>query len=404
VGQHHGSDGGTRRRLAVRVRRLLLACAALMATTAKHARAAPPQMLGADEDSATDHAALTVPRFSIGAGANRYLLVGVDLVGAGAAVSSISWEGQTLAAIGVAAAGGGCRAELWGLTDPVAGNHLLTVTLNQTASLVVGLVAFAGVDQINPTGTFAQATGSNSSVSLTIPGIASSFMVASTCLGGNWPASVSGVPSGQTTAGNPLWDSTQQDVVGLGAGRLAGGTASNVSWSIAGNGKSFVWGAGGVALNPVGTAPDPPDAASSPDAATPDAAADRGPADASTPAVDARPGSADSSSAADARPAPDLLAPPRDAMVTPQGDDGEMGAPDSSGADGPDDAENARADSAAGPDGGVTGAGPDGGVTVVNTRLAVGCACRAAGAGDSGNPPLVLLIPLLLMVRRSWRR
>jgi hypothetical protein len=390
VQQGQGSDGRTRQTSVVRVRLLLAVWAGLSAATAARAWAVPPQMLASDENSGSNLQLFTFSRFSVGMSANRYLIVGVDVVGA--AVSSVSWDSQALGAIGVAAAsGGGCRTELWGVANPTAGTHTLTVMLNQNAPAVVGVVAFGGVDQVNPTGSFAQVAGANSSVNITIPGVASSFIVGSACLGGNWPASISNAPSGQATSGSPLWDSTQADVVGLGAGRVGGGAGSNVSWSIAGNGHNFVWAAGGVALNPVGTAP--PDAAPPPDTGAPDRAADvTMPAvdapppvtDAPPPATDARP-AGDGSGMAD-RTATDALSPVGDALVPPEGDQKD-GPPGSSVDAAPGDADGS--------------AGADGGATIATTRLAVGCACRAARPAGSGGVPIVLVISLLLIHRRS---
>lgn len=376
-GRRPGSRGAHPRPLPHPIARLVVA--AIMAVAAP--ASAAPVVVDSAENSASSRATLTVPGVTPGMGMNRYLVVGVNIADVdNSTVRSVSLESQPLALLGVATTGGGggCRSELWGLASPASGGRAVTVTLSRTASLVVGVMALSGVDPVWPTGTFVQASGGSSPVNISVPGAASGYVLASACLGGSWPANIASAPAAQVTTGTSFWDSTQQNIVGIGSGRLSGFGGSHVSWTISSGGVPFTWAAAGIALNAVGT-PPPPDAAP-PDGSPPDAAApDTTPIDAAVPPPDGPP----------VPDAPDVKAAPADSR--------DDGAPrDTADAARPADRAPAADATPGGPPTDVAGARQA-------VRLAVGCACRTTRHDDGSSASLGLLAASWLILRRCSR-
>jgi|GEM_PF-3590334 len=89
---------------------------------------------------------------TVSAGSNRILVVGVSCGGSSPAYgTSVTYAGQALTLLG------GfnhpsvfIRTELWYLLNPAVGTADVTVTLNTSASLVIGAISLTGVDQTNP--------------------------------------------------------------------------------------------------------------------------------------------------------------------------------------------------------------------------------------------------------------
>lgn len=110
---------------------------------------------------------ITTSNLTVGAGANRALVVQVALGGSVTALA-LKWDNlgtpQSLAVItGATAAQSGTpfeRVELWGLVAPTSGAKQLSVTWTTARDVYVNGVAWTGVDQTGGTTTFPHGTGS----------------------------------------------------------------------------------------------------------------------------------------------------------------------------------------------------------------------------------------------------
>jgi hypothetical protein len=373
---------------------LLAAAGALCSAVASQALAAPVVFDGATQDSASATDAITLTKLTVSAGANRFLIVGVEVAGNTTAVARITWSQTPLTRLGATVSGGGspCRAELWALVEPRTGNNALDVVLTSSAAFGVGAAAYSGVDPDSPTGPFVTAGGSGTPVSLDLAAPSGRPLVASACLGGRWTtgspqAAADAVPgAGQQT----LWDFTEPGIVGIGSHRLAGGQ-SPLRWDISSS-FSYAWTAAGVWLTPVGLAP-PADAAAPPDAPS----ADRQPEDATLPAADA-PAVSDTQGSVGER------GPGAGADVAPA-PDGGAGAADAGTAPGADASADRVPGGGALDASGVEDAGAaslEGGAAR-EINLGVGCACRA-GQGAATSGVTSVLVSVVALGWRAFRR
>jgi MYXO-CTERM domain-containing protein len=315
--------------------------------------------------------------FTVGAGADRLLLVGVSTARSDVSVTGVSWRGvagSRVIAHNVNQPGRDCRSELWRIIDPPSGPGQVAVNLTGISAMGMGMVSYSGVDQQSPTSLAVTAIGSTSPVRVPITVPSARPILGMACLGGTWGL-LNGPDAVAANNDVNLWDFTEQNVVGLGnyQAQFAGNTAF-ISWNVAFN-DPFAWGAVGLSITPAGLAPPPPP----PDAA-PDTGPDlRAPEDVFVPA--------------------DLAPPPADA-----GADAALEA-DALEADAQEsDALEEGDDAAAAPDAAVPFDGPapdpdDAGSIIRAVDLRVGCACRLGGA-PAGAPWLVVLLALGLLRRR----
>ena len=148
--------------------RVLVACG--LACLATAALAAPPTFDATANGDTFPSAGTTTFMWphTTGMGSNRFLLVGVSLIG-DIAIDSITYDGAALTKIGGQLAppsptpppsgGDNLRVEQWGLLAPNTGTHDVVVTFASATKAVGGSLSFSDVDQTAPTGTFAGNAG-----------------------------------------------------------------------------------------------------------------------------------------------------------------------------------------------------------------------------------------------------
>ena len=179
-------------------------------------------------------------------GTSRVMLVGISYLNANnRAVSSITYGGAAMTLVGDLNYNNGgttyyTRVYIYRLIAPPTGSNTLDVTWSGALSqgAVVGAITYTGVNQTTPTGTFASASGNNSSPSVTVTGATGRLMF--------------GVASGQTTSaytvtggGTQLWGSIPFSGQTAGNAQSRPGAASvNMTWS----GSNSRWAAAGVSL------------------------------------------------------------------------------------------------------------------------------------------------------------
>lgn len=193
-------------------------------------------------------------------GVNRALFVGISyrhacFGGCDKTVGSVTYGGQALTQVGVVSYETGsfpvtrhARVYIYRLVNPPTGANNLVV--NWSSSLeqgaVIGAVTYDNVNQSTPTGTFASATGTSTTPSVTVTGDTDRLMF--------------GVVGGRTTSnyavtggGTQLW--SQRPVSGetAGSGQSEPGAASvTLTWS----GSNNEWAAGGVSIIPTANVPN----------------------------------------------------------------------------------------------------------------------------------------------------
>jgi MYXO-CTERM domain-containing protein len=353
------------------------------------------------QESASDSPDLAIMRLTVGAGADRFLGVGVSIADANVVVATARWGNTALTRLGTAALPGGasdpCHIELWGLASPAAGVGPLRVTLTANAAFGLGAAAFAGVDATTPATGFA--SNSDNASPATAPARAGETVFESVCIAGAWgggndpDAAVASVGVGTTS----LWDLTEPGIAAVG-GVTAPGVAPR--WTLSGR-TAFAWIAGGLTLVPAGTraadaGPVTTDGSLAADTTgLPDLAPDVA-ADESASAPPEAGGDAGGAVPADAA-ADQSGAPPDDASDDGSApvDDAGVGQTDAPMDQGLADAGSPADDAASATDG-----APEEGNDVVS-QYQVGCACRLGGATRSTPVSvLALVIALGLALRR----
>ena len=325
--------------------------------------------------------------FTVGAGADRLLLVGVSTARSDVSVTGVSWRGvagSRVVAQNAGQPGRDCRSELWRVLDPPSGPGQVAVNLTGISAMGMGMVSYSGVDQQSPTSLAATAVGGASPVRVQVTVASPRPILGIACLGGTWGL-INGPDAVAASNDVNLWDFTEQNVVGLGnyQAQFAGNSAL-ISWSVTFN-DPFAWGAVGLSITPAGLTPPPP---------PPDAAPDTGP---------------DLRAPEDVFVPPDLAPPRADAgadaaLMADAGIEADVLEADAQEADAQESDAGEEGDAAAAPDAAAPVDGPaadpdDAGSTIRAVDLRVGCACQLGG-GSSGAPWLVLLLALGLLLRR----
>src|SRR5207244_383448 len=96
---------------------------------------------------------------------------------------------QAMTLLGAISNGTNVRTELWGLANPTAGTHQITVSITsgsaRNRTVVAGSQSFSGVDQSAPTGTVATATNNSATPAVTTVNTAYDYVVDSLAFNGN---------------------------------------------------------------------------------------------------------------------------------------------------------------------------------------------------------------------------
>jgi hypothetical protein len=202
-----------------------------------------------DADSRADAvASRLVFDHTVGAGADRVLLVAVVLEDGAARVSSVRSGGTGLSAVGsVGAPAGACRVELWRRTAPASGRQTIDVQLASGTHVYAVAISYSGVDQANPTSAAATNSGTGDTATVSLPSATDDVAVDWVCAGG-----------GNVVVGGPALGQTRRDSWG---GDPAGGVSERpgdsptvaMTWRTVG---SFAWATGAIALHPATAATD----------------------------------------------------------------------------------------------------------------------------------------------------
>jgi len=212
---------------------------------------------------------------TVGAGADRYLVVAVFDGNLGTTVTTVTYGGAALTRIG-ASRGSNIASELWALTAPPTGAHTVSVALDSGNDRpLVAAISFAGIDQSAPAGTPATAAGMGNAISVSVGAAPGDYVLDAA---GVWTTR-QGVTATASAGQAELWNIFNgTDTRVMGSSELAMGS-STMSWTV--TGQQPTWAIIAVPLRAATAAPDAGLTDSSADAA-PDAPgpSDVGPADA----------------------------------------------------------------------------------------------------------------------------
>jgi uncharacterized repeat protein (TIGR01451 family) len=183
---------------------------------------------------------------TVGLGSNGVLIVGVSNRRSNRTVNSIRYAGLNLSRIGFRNSGASSsRLELWYLLAPPQGTGTVVVTLTGSTDMVGGAASFFGVDPATPLGSFASASGSGLTASLSAPSFPGELVVDLVAAPG---IAVSLSPgSGQAIQWNDGSGTAGADVRG-GSSSIAGASSVPLSWTL---GVSSDWAIGAVSLKPI---------------------------------------------------------------------------------------------------------------------------------------------------------
>jgi hypothetical protein len=185
-------------------------------------------------------------------GSNTYLTVGIGMLSvAGSSVSSVTFNGVTMAFLGAkASVSGAVRAELWGLVAPTTGTHSISVTLTTSLDSAGGAVSYTGVNQVISTEALNSASATN-------VGAADATVSITTIANNDWVVDIAA--SDDTTITIGAGNTSRSNVTGtLGSGAMGDTNgaitpagAQAMSWTNVG--ALATWSIVGVALRPIGS-------------------------------------------------------------------------------------------------------------------------------------------------------
>ncbi|TLY39803.1 MAG: hypothetical protein E6K58_12865, partial [Nitrospirae bacterium] len=195
---------------------------------------------------------LTVDVTHTVSGTNRLLLVGISSTASGGGiptVSSVQWNAtgtpEPLTLVGSQANGSNAKIWIYSLVAPTTGTKTLRVTFSATATAIVGVMSFTGVDQAIPLGAFVSIInppGQNDPSLLRVPTAPGELVFDTIAVDSG---SLGNVSANQT----PQWKLLTGTASGVGGGSTAAGAASvTKSWA---NTSDHIYATGGVSINPV---------------------------------------------------------------------------------------------------------------------------------------------------------
>jgi hypothetical protein len=179
-------------------------------------------------------------------GAFRYLVVGISIKHEPRTpeVQSLSFAGRPMAQLGGVTHQGRVRSELWGLTDPPEGMHLVSLRLTSPGGFVAGAVSFSGVHPTTSTGQFLSATGQSDLASVVVKSARGERVV---------DVYASDGPNLPAPGSSQLVHWAQRAMlIGVASSR-PGDDDGSMSWQ-AGAGQA--WALAAITLKPAGPAPD----------------------------------------------------------------------------------------------------------------------------------------------------
>ena len=174
---------------------------------------------------------------NVAAGNNRALFVGISMEDGGSS-TGVTYGGVALTLVGRRT--GSHTVEIWRLLSPTVGNASVVASFGAVKRVVGGGVAFDGVNQSTPTGTFAGATGSSNAPTVSVTSAAGELVL--DVLYGN-----DGVTATATGGQTAIWNVLVGGVVRGAGGTNAGAASVTMSWSLS---AATQWEIGGVSIIP----------------------------------------------------------------------------------------------------------------------------------------------------------
>lgn len=226
---------------------LLLAILSLVS-----ASPAPGAILVDAASSARDSSTSTLAwSHTVGAGADRVLVVGVSTRQGNRVVTGVTFGGLPLALVGTQTDGlSVVRATLFILVAPPSGTANVAITLSGQADVVAGAVSFSGVYQASPVAGFLSAGGSGLLASVAVACAAGEVVVDTVAVQGSPLGIAAG--GGQTQQWNLGTGVGGNDVIG-GGSTEPGAASVTMSWSL---GAARPWAIGAARLRPASVVPD----------------------------------------------------------------------------------------------------------------------------------------------------
>jgi hypothetical protein len=174
---------------------------------------------------------------TVASGTNRALFVELVIDGLGASVTSLKYGGVDLTQVGRAT--GNHAVEIWCLLSPAVGTANVVVSFGTTTTPAAGgATTFNGVDQMAPTGTFAGASGTSTTASVTATSMNGNLVIDVT----NWDNN----PVGFTIGSGQTQEWTQTSAVERGVSTTkAGATSVTMSSTVS---ASNQWEIGAVSI------------------------------------------------------------------------------------------------------------------------------------------------------------
>ncbi len=112
---------------------------------------------------------------TVNSGTDRVLIVELSIDGLGAGVSSVTYGGVAMTQVGRGAANH--AVEIWSLVNPTVGTANVIASFGATTAAAGGATTFNGVNQGTPTGTFASASGTGTTASVTVSSVAGDLVI-----------------------------------------------------------------------------------------------------------------------------------------------------------------------------------------------------------------------------------
>ncbi len=175
-----------------------------------------------------------------GTGNNRLMLVGISQKNK--LVNSVTYGGVALTLVGESITSSNARIHLYRLINPASGtaNVVVNLSANPDKGIVVGVTTFENVDQTNPLGTFAAATGSSNSASVSVASAAGELVFDLATYRNTTMTS----GSGQTSLYNI---NSGGEIDGGGSSTKPGAASVSMGWNGA---SSQSWAIGGISIKP----------------------------------------------------------------------------------------------------------------------------------------------------------
>ena len=191
-----------------------------------------------------------------GTSSNRLMLVGISSNSYNSArtINSVKFGTTDLTLVGSRENEAGRLIAIYGLIGPPSGvSGTVTVTFSGSVNygIVVGVVNFAGVDQVDPLGDFVSAVGTETAtISVDVPTNPNDWVFDTIFLGA---ATVPSVNEG--TSQSSQWNLLSDRARGAGSTKQATTETTTMSWTTSGGSSSYYWVIGAVPINPAATGP-----------------------------------------------------------------------------------------------------------------------------------------------------